>query len=192
MRGGGARRGRRVRLREHDESRMRGIRQGSGISPPDGRTPRPARSVSGPPHGATNLPDETGPSTVGTPDRLRIVGDTPPKRSGLPVRPPPPARPGMRPGAAPMRPYANRAEAGALVAAALVERQRERVVVAALPRGGVGVAVPIARMLGAPLTLSFARKLALARVAELAVGAVDEDGQVMTDASTLAALGASL
>jgi len=91
-----------------------------------------------------------------------------------------------------MRPYANRAEAGAVVAAALVELQRERVVVAALPRGGVGVAVPVARLLGAPLTLSFVRKLALARVPELAVGAVDEDGQVITDAGTLAALGASL
>jgi putative phosphoribosyl transferase len=91
-----------------------------------------------------------------------------------------------------MKPYADRAEAGARVAAALVELRRDRVVVAALPRGGVAVAVPIARMLGAPLTLSFVRKLVLARVPELAVGAVDEDGQVMTDASTLAALGASL
>ena len=91
-----------------------------------------------------------------------------------------------------MKPYADRAEAGARLAAALVELPRDRVVVAALPRGGVAVAVPIARMLGAPLTLSFVRKLVLARVPELAVGAVDEDGQVMTDAGTLAALGASL
>jgi hypothetical protein len=133
---------------------MRGIRQGSGNSPPDGRTPRPARSVSGPPHGATNLPEGAGRATVGTADQPRIVGDTPPKRSGLPVCPLPPAQPGLRPGVrwagAPMRPYANRAEAGAVVAAALVELQRERVVVAALPRGGVGVAVPVARLLGAP------------------------------------------
>ena len=89
-------------------------------------------------------------------------------------------------------PYANRAEAGAALAAALVELQGKRVVVAALPRGGVAVAVPIARALCAPLTLSFARKLALARVPELAVGAMDEDGHVLTDAGTLAALGASM
>jgi putative phosphoribosyl transferase len=78
-----------------------------------------------------------------------------------------------------------------MLAGALVELQGRRVVVAALPRGGVAVAVPIARALGAPLTLSFARKLAIARVPELAVGALDEDGQVLTDAGTLAGLGAS-
>jgi predicted phosphoribosyltransferase len=87
--------------------------------------------------------------------------------------------------------YADRAEAGAMLAGALVELQGRRVVVAALPRGGVAVADPISRALGAPLTLSFARKLVLARVPELAVGALDEDGHVLTDASTLAALAAS-
>src|SRR6185503_1887327 len=71
-------------LRDMDESRMRGIRHGSGNSPPDGRTPRPARSVRAPPHGPTNLPEGAGRATVGTADRLRIVGDTPPKRPGLP------------------------------------------------------------------------------------------------------------
>ena len=91
-----------------------------------------------------------------------------------------------------MRPYANRAEAGSFVAEAFAGLKRERVVVAALPRGGVGVALPIARTLNAPLTLSFVRKLVLGRAPELAVGAVDEDGEVITDASTLAALGASL
>jgi predicted phosphoribosyltransferase len=92
----------------------------------------------------------------------------------------------------PFSTYVDRAEAGAVLAAALAELQGRRVVVAALPRGGVAVALPIARALGAPLTLSFARKLAIARAPELAVGAIDEDGQVITDPGTLAGLGASL
>ena len=92
----------------------------------------------------------------------------------------------------PMRPYADRAEDGAVLASTLTGLEGTRCVVAALPRGGVPVALPIARELDAPLTLSFARKLTLARAPELAVGAVDEDGHVMMDASTLSELGASL
>jgi putative phosphoribosyl transferase len=92
----------------------------------------------------------------------------------------------------PKRPYADRAEAGALLASTLTGLKGMRCVVAALPRGGVPVAVPIARELDAPLTLSFVRKLTLARAPELAVGAVDEDGHVMMDAATLSELGASM
>jgi len=91
-----------------------------------------------------------------------------------------------------MKPFAHRAEAGAILALSLAGLRETRCVVAALPRGGVAVALPVARALGAPLTLSFVRKLVLARAPELAVGAIDEDGEVMTDASTLAGLGASL
>ena len=92
----------------------------------------------------------------------------------------------------PKRPYAGRAEAGAMLASTLTGLKGMRCVVAALPRGGVPVAVPIARELGAPLTLSFVRKLTLARAPELAVGAVDEDGHIMMDAATLGELGASM
>jgi len=92
----------------------------------------------------------------------------------------------------PKRPYADRAEAGAVLASTLTGLEGMRCVVAALPRGGVPVALPIARELDAPLTLSFARKLTLDRVPELAVGAVDEDGHVLMDASTVSELGATL
>lgn len=92
----------------------------------------------------------------------------------------------------PKRPYANRAEAGAVLASTLTGLEGMRCVVAALPRGGVPVAVPIARELDAPLTLSFVRKLTLARAPELAVGAVDEDAHIMMDAATLGELGASM
>ena len=92
----------------------------------------------------------------------------------------------------PKRPYTDRAEAGAVLASTLTGLSGMRCVVAALPRGGVPVAVPIARKLDAPLTLSFVRKLTLARAPELAVGAVDEDGHVMMDAATLSEFGASM
>ena len=92
----------------------------------------------------------------------------------------------------PNRPYADRAEAGSVLASTLTGLKGMRCVVAALPRGGVPVAVPIARELDASLTLSFARKLTLARAPELAVGAVDEDGHIMMDAATLGELGASM
>ena len=92
----------------------------------------------------------------------------------------------------PKRPYADRAEAGAVLASTLTGLKGMRCVVAALPRGGVPVAVPIARELDAPLTLSFVRKLSLARAPELAVGAVDEDGHILMDAATLSELGASM
>src|SRR6185503_1796826 len=106
-------------LRDMDESRMRGIRHGSGNSPPDGRTPRPARSVRAPPHGPTNLPEGAGRATVGTADRLRIVGDTPPKRAGLPDGHPGSPRPRWSPvvrwAMEPLGPHASRTEAGAVV-----------------------------------------------------------------------------
>ena len=92
----------------------------------------------------------------------------------------------------PKRPFADRAEAGAVLASTLTALKGMRCVVAALPRGGVPVALPIARALGAPLTLSFVRKLTLGRAPELAVGAADEDGHVMMDAATLSELGASM
>ena len=92
----------------------------------------------------------------------------------------------------PKRPYKDRAEAGAVLASTLTGIKGLRCVVSALPRGGVPVAVPIARELDAPLTLSFVRKLSLARAPELAVGAVDEDGHILMDAATLSELGASI
>src|SRR5919202_1366145 len=79
--------------------------------------------------------------------------------------------------------FADRAEAGRELAAALGEyRDRDDVVVLALPRGGVPVAFAVARELGAPLDVFVVRKLGLPAQPELAMGAIASGGvQVLND-----------
>jgi putative phosphoribosyl transferase len=68
--------------------------------------------------------------------------------------------------------FSNRKEAGRLLADALVERNLADVVVLALPRGGVPIAMEVARALSAPLDLVLVRKLGAPSQPELALGAV--------------------
>jgi predicted phosphoribosyltransferase len=82
--------------------------------------------------------------------------------------------------------FADRAEAGWM----LVERIRaiglatvspaaaERLLVLAIPRGGVEIGAVLARGLGADLDVVLSRKLRAPRQPELALGAVSEDGHV--------------
>lgn len=75
-------------------------------------------------------------------------------------------------------PYPDRAAAGATLAT-WVAGERDRLhdpMVLALPRGGVDVAIPVARALDAPLDIIVARKVGLPFRREVALGAVDEDG----------------
>jgi putative phosphoribosyl transferase len=72
--------------------------------------------------------------------------------------------------------FADRADAGRRLAAKLEHLRGERVVVAGLPRGGVPVALQVARVLGAPLDVIIVRKLGVPFQPELAMGAVGEDG----------------
>ncbi|MCI4679830.1 dienelactone hydrolase family protein [Rhodoblastus acidophilus] len=67
--------------------------------------------------------------------------------------------------------FDDREAAGRVLARALVRRAPENPVVYALPRGGVPVAAPIARALGAPLDLILARKIGTPGNPELALGA---------------------
>ncbi|HAN74094.1 MAG TPA: phosphoribosyltransferase [Planktothrix sp. UBA8402] len=57
--------------------------------------------------------------------------------------------------------------------------QNGRIVVYALPRGGVPVAVPIAKRLQSPLSVIVAKKITLPDNPELALGAVTSDGHVL-------------
>jgi predicted phosphoribosyltransferase len=68
--------------------------------------------------------------------------------------------------------FENRTEAGHRLAEKLAEAAPENPLVLALPRGGVPVALPIARALGAPLDLAFVRKIGMPGNPELAAGAV--------------------
>ena len=68
--------------------------------------------------------------------------------------------------------FRNRDEAGAALAAAMADRVSGPATVLAIPRGGVAVAQPVARALGAPLDVVIPRKLRAPDNPELAIGAV--------------------
>lgn len=71
------------------------------------------------------------------------------------------------------RPFSNRTEAGSELAARLDHyKDRDDVVVLALPRGGVPVAYEVARHLRAPLDIFLVRKLGVPGHPELAMGAI--------------------
>ena len=73
--------------------------------------------------------------------------------------------------------YADRAEAGRLLAEKLADMQLSDPLVLALPRGGVPVGAEIARRLNAPLDIVFVRKLGAPDQPELAVGAVADGSE---------------
>jgi predicted phosphoribosyltransferase len=71
------------------------------------------------------------------------------------------------------RPFSDRTEAGLELAARLDHyKDRDDVVVLALPRGGVPVAYQVARRLKAPLDIFLVRKLGMPGHPELAMGAI--------------------
>jgi putative phosphoribosyl transferase len=78
--------------------------------------------------------------------------------------------------------FADRREAGRLLAADLAARVDGDAIAVALPRGGVPVAFEIARALAIPLDVLGARKLGAPRNPELAVGAIAEGGIAVIDA----------
>ena len=76
-----------------------------------------------------------------------------------------------------MRIFEDRSEAGALLAEALSSyRDRDDVLVLALPRGGVPVAWEVARALHAPLDVMVVRKVGVPGQPELAMGAIASGG----------------
>jgi predicted phosphoribosyltransferase len=89
--------------------------------------------------------------------------------------------------------FKDRQEAGRLLAEALsfLDNKRGRLLVLAIPRGGVVVAKGVAAWLGAPLDLIVTRKIGGPGNPELAVGAVTQDGKSLTDPETVDRLGVS-
>ncbi|MFI9817742.1 erythromycin esterase family protein [Saccharothrix variisporea] len=76
--------------------------------------------------------------------------------------------------------FRDRRDAGRVLAGLLSHyRDRDDVVVLALPRGGVPVAYEVARALRAPLDVFVVRKLGLPRQPELAMGALASGGVVV-------------
>ncbi len=68
--------------------------------------------------------------------------------------------------------FSDRAEAGRQLGDRLTTMELEAPVVYALPRGGVPVAVEVARLLKAPLDLIFVRKMGVPGSPEVALGAI--------------------
>jgi predicted phosphoribosyltransferase len=81
-----------------------------------------------------------------------------------------------------MAPFRDRRDAGEKLADALEDlRGVPDLVVLALPRGGVPVAEPVARRLGAPLDVFVVRKIGFPGQEELAMGAVASGGVVLVN-----------
>lgn len=76
--------------------------------------------------------------------------------------------------------FADRSEAGRVLAQQLLRFKGERPVVLALPRGGVPVGFEVAWMLEAPLDLVLVRKIGAPFQPELAIGAVVDGARAET------------
>lgn len=89
--------------------------------------------------------------------------------------------------------FADRAEAGRLLAAKIAALKLERPVVYALPRGGAPVAFEIAKAIGAPLDLVLVRKIGVPSQPELAVGSIvdGERPDIIVNQNIVAAAGVS-
>ncbi|MFO1105744.1 MAG: phosphoribosyltransferase family protein [Amaricoccus sp.] len=85
--------------------------------------------------------------------------------------------------------FRDRAAAGDALAEALAARGLRNPVVLALPRGGVPVAAPVAKRLGAPLDLLIVRKIGVPRQPELAAGAVADGGEIVVNDAIAARFG---
>lgn len=87
--------------------------------------------------------------------------------------------------------FSDRTDAGRQLAAQLTGLASEHPIVYALPRGGVPVAIEIARALGAPLDLLVVRKIGAPGYPEVALGAVADgnDPLVVVNEEVYAATG---
>ena len=86
--------------------------------------------------------------------------------------------------------FEDRIEAGEVLAASLsAYRDRDDVVVLALPRGGVPVAREVARALSVPLDVFVVRKLGVPGHEELAMGAIATGGVRQLNREVVDALG---
>jgi putative phosphoribosyl transferase len=111
-----------------------------------------------------------------------------------------PSVPARRRPAPPSPPvFADRAEAGVLLGAALRKAMGEfafhhveRPVVFAIPRGGVPVAVGVAGCLSAPLEVIVVRKIGHPEAPEFGLGAIAEGGEPVFDQAVLAEAGLSV
>lgn len=77
--------------------------------------------------------------------------------------------------------FRDRIDAGRKLAEKLIRYSSSRVVVLAIPRGGVVIGFEIAKALNASLSIIIPRKIGAPGEPELAIGAVTEDGETILD-----------
>lgn len=87
--------------------------------------------------------------------------------------------------------FRDRADAGRRLSRALARFASESPIVLGLPRGGLCVALEVARAIRAPLDVWVVRKLGAPIHEELGMGAVAEGGEVFVDPEIVASVGAS-
>lgn len=87
--------------------------------------------------------------------------------------------------------FKDRSDAGRRLAERLVQYQGRDVVVLAIPRGGIPVAVPIAEELAAPLDVIVVRRIVSAKAPDSSFGAVTPDGTIVYNEVVMARLGLS-
>ncbi|HEY4895965.1 MAG TPA: phosphoribosyltransferase family protein [Solirubrobacteraceae bacterium] len=85
--------------------------------------------------------------------------------------------------------FRDRIQAGSALAAALRPLADEKPIILALARGGVPVAVEVARALSAPVEVMTIRKLGAPQNPEFAIGAIAEDGTAVLDTDAAQRLG---
>ncbi|RFU37876.1 phosphoribosyltransferase, partial [Actinomadura logoneensis] len=85
-------------------------------------------------------------------------------------------------------PFADRGEAGRVLAERLVPLGLEEPLVLALPRGGVPIGYEVARRLGGVLDVLVTRKIGCPGQPEFGVGAIAEGGEPVLDARLLSQL----
>ncbi len=85
--------------------------------------------------------------------------------------------------------FEDRRDAGRRLAVLLAPFTEERPLVVALPRGGVPVALEVARALGAPLEVLAVRKIGAPAQPEYGIGAIAEGGTAVLDTQTAGRMG---
>ena len=85
--------------------------------------------------------------------------------------------------------YQNRADAGSILADHLMPYQGRNTIVFAIPRGGIPVAVEVARGLGTGLDIIISRKIPIPYNTEAGYGAVTEDGALVINDPLVKQLG---
>lgn len=80
-------------------------------------------------------------------------------------------------------PFADRADAARRLGEALAEYRGRNALVLAIPRGAVPIGRIVAEMLGGELDVVLVRKLGAPESPELAIGAIDERGNVLLNAN---------